>query len=141
MLNLAIQQTSFTCHIINQMMGYHITIVMLAVTVLSVFSSHLISSFPSPFASPAMTGAPAPAAAPGAEATAAASPAGERDEQASTSVRVRVSAIPFPSLCPSFSFGPGNSAITYCAKQLQVYGSNKGTEQVPVPARGSFTWT
>lgn len=38
-LNLAIQQTSFTCHIINQMMGYHITIVMLAVTVLSVFSS------------------------------------------------------------------------------------------------------
>ncbi|XP_035816301.1 uncharacterized protein [Zea mays] len=34
-----------------------------------------------------MTGAPAPAAAPGAEATAAASPAGERDEQASTSSR------------------------------------------------------
>lgn len=37
MLNLTIQQTSFTCHIIKQMMGYHITIVMLAVTVLSVF--------------------------------------------------------------------------------------------------------
>jgi hypothetical protein len=42
-LNLTIQQTSFTCHIIKQMMGYHITIVMLAVTVLQFFPPNLCS--------------------------------------------------------------------------------------------------